>query len=82
MNAKVTENFVDMLAEMVNREPGSISMDTRFFEDLGFDSTGILMLLMHIENHLGVEFDPDLLEPDHLETVGTLVEFIDRQMDA
>ncbi|MDW5329526.1 acyl carrier protein [Plantactinospora sp. KLBMP9567] len=79
MNAKVTENLVDVLAEMVDREPGSISMETRFFEDMGFDSTSILVLLMHIENNLGVQFDPDLLEPDDLETVGALVDFINRQ---
>jgi acyl carrier protein len=82
MNTKVTENLVDILAGMLNREPGSISMETRFFEDMGFDSTSILMLLMHIENNLGVQFDPELLEPDDLETVGALVNFINRQLDA
>ncbi|MEO3930172.1 acyl carrier protein [Micromonosporaceae bacterium B7E4] len=82
MNAKVTENLVDVLAEMVDREPGSISMDTRFFEDMGFDSTSILVLLMHIENNLGIQFDPDQLEPDDLETVGALIAFIKRQSES
>jgi acyl carrier protein len=76
----VAEDVIGTLATMLNREPGSISPGTRFFDDLGFDSTSILVLLMQLENDLGVEFDPETLEPEDLETIGSLVEFVTRQL--
>jgi acyl carrier protein len=75
----VADTLVGSITELLDRDPASISPDTRFFEDLGFDSTSILVLLTQIETKLGIEFDPDELEPRDLETVGTLVDFVVRQ---
>ncbi len=78
----IADGMIRTLATMLNRDPAAISTDTRFFDDLGFDSTSILLLLMQIENDLGVEFDPDTLEPDDLETVGALVDFVTKQLNS
>jgi acyl carrier protein len=77
----VAQDLIRSIAEMLNRDPASITRETRFFDDMGFDSTSILVLLMQIENKLGFEFDPDTLEPEDLETVGSLVGFVSRQIE-
>ena len=78
----VADDMIKSLAKMLDREPASVTPETRFFEDLGFDSTSILVLLMQVENELGIEFDPDELEPDDLETVGALIRLVRRQAEA
>ncbi|MEH1166499.1 acyl carrier protein [Micromonospora sp. CPCC 205539] len=75
----VAGDLVGAIADMLDREPASISRETRFFDDLGFDSTSILVLLTQIETRLSFEFDPDELEPQDLETVGSLISFVERQ---
>ncbi|MFC9434470.1 acyl carrier protein [Nocardia sp. NPDC057030] len=72
----VTEQVVVILAKMVRREPDSIQRTTRLFDDLGLDSTSALELLILIEDGIGVEFDEDTLEPDHFETVASLVAYV------
>jgi acyl carrier protein len=67
---------VSALAQTVKRDPSSISRETRLFEDLAFDSTSVLELLMQLEDDLDIEFDPELLDPTHFETVGSLVDYV------
>ncbi|MEU7822414.1 acyl carrier protein [Catellatospora sp. NPDC049133] len=76
----VAGDLVGAIADMLDRDAASISPETRFFDDLGFDSTSILVLLTQIETKVGFEFDPDELEPQDLETVGALISFVDRQV--
>lgn len=76
---RIAEGTVEVLAEMVKRDPGSLTEDTRLFADLGLDSTNALELLMTLEDRLGVEFDAESLEQRHLETVGSLTTFITEQ---
>ncbi|WP_093171126.1 acyl carrier protein [Sinosporangium album] len=70
------------LAEMQSRGPESISAEMRFFEDLSFDSTSVLELLMRLENELDVEFDPETLEPSDFETVRSLALYVEEQLPA
>ncbi len=70
------------LASMLGRDPESITTGMRFFEDLSFDSTGVLELLMQLETDLGVEFDEETLEPADFETVGALVAYVAKHQAA
>ncbi|MEU8890061.1 acyl carrier protein [Streptomyces sp. NPDC048442] len=79
--ARITQTMITALAEMRGREASSLSADTRLFDDLGFDSTSVLELLMRLEDDLGFEFDPETLEPDDFETVGSLAAQAARQLD-
>lgn len=74
-------DVIRILAGMVQREPQSISADTRLFDDLSFDSTAVLELLMQLEDEFGVEFDPYAVEPQDFETVGAVVSFVAKQLD-
>jgi acyl carrier protein len=77
--ADVSGEIIHALADMTASEPGSISRQTRIFDDLAFDSTSVLELLMQLEDTLGIEFDPFTLEPQDFETVGSLVDYVIRQ---
>ncbi|WP_439959572.1 acyl carrier protein, partial [Streptomyces luteocolor] len=78
---RVTATTITALATMRDRDPDSITENTRLFDDLGFDSTSILELLMALEDELDFEFDPETLEPDDFETVGSLAAYAARQLE-
>ena len=51
----------------------NVTLDTKLIDDLHFDSLGILMFAMAIEDEFGVTFD----EPMNFLTVRDVVEFIE-----
>ena len=51
----------------------NVTLDTRLIDDLHFDSLGIMMFAMAIEDEFGVSFD----EPMNFLTVKDVVEFIE-----
>jgi acyl carrier protein len=53
-----------------------VSADTSLFNTLGLDSTGVLDLLMNLEDELGVEIEADTLELTDFATVGSLVSYV------
>ncbi|MBZ3906732.1 acyl carrier protein [Streptomyces griseiscabiei] len=69
------------LAESMRVDAATIGENSRLFDELGLDSTTVLALLMTIEEEIGMEFDTDLLEQHHFETVGTLAAFVREQAD-
>lgn len=79
---QLTSTVIESVARMVSRDPGSVSQDTRFLDDLNFDSTMVLELLMNLETDLDTEFDPETLEPSDFDTVGTLIAYVARQSEA
>ncbi|WP_433654901.1 acyl carrier protein [Nocardia sp. CA-128927] len=78
--AEVADQVVAILAKMVRRSPDSLERSTRLFEDLELDSTSALELLILIEDGIGVEFDEDTLEPEHFETVASLIAYVLEQL--
>jgi acyl carrier protein len=69
------------LGNVLDSELPEITEGTKLFE-LGLDSTGVLELLLQLEDQLGAEFDTDNLEMAHFETVGALAGFVTTEMDA
>ena len=51
----------------------NVTLDTKLIDDLHFDSLGIMMFAMAIEDEFGVSFD----EPMNFLTVRDVVEFIE-----
>lgn len=72
----VTDEVIRSVAAVINRPAESIAGDTRFYQDLDFDSTSILELLMRLEADLDIEFDPDSFGPSAFETVGSLAAYV------
>jgi acyl carrier protein len=68
--------IIDLLPQVLGADIGVVTEDSRLFEDLGLDSTGVLDLMLKLEESLGVEFDTDNLHLHHFESVRTLADFV------
>jgi acyl carrier protein len=73
------KDVINVLEQVLGRELPEATGETRLFEDLSLDSTAALEVLMVIEEKLGVAFDPESLEPEHLLSVGRLTTFVQAQ---
>ncbi|MEZ7003791.1 acyl carrier protein [Streptomyces sp. AD55] len=74
--AAVTE----ALGGVLERDLSGLSPDTELFGELGLDSTGVLDLLLRLEDLTGCEFDTDELEMSHFATVAALTDFVLAEM--
>lgn len=68
---------VKALQTTLDRPLDDVSADTSLFNSLGLDSTGVLDLLMNLEDELGVEIDTETLDLADFATVGSLVAYIE-----
>ncbi|MFF2328572.1 MULTISPECIES: acyl carrier protein [unclassified Streptomyces] len=73
------QDIIKVLEQVLNKELPDATADTRLFEDLSLDSTAALEVLMGVEESLGIAFEPESLEPEHLQTVGRLTAFVRSQ---
>lgn len=69
------------LAEVMQRDYSDANEETRLFEDLHLDSTSVLTVLMALEDHTGLEVDPESLQMDDFRTVGTLADYLQANLD-
>ncbi|OXM65199.1 phosphopantetheine-binding protein [Amycolatopsis vastitatis] len=69
------------LRDALDTELPEITEETRLFE-LGLDSTGVLELLLHLEDELGHEFDSENLRMEHFQSVRSLADFVSAEMGA
>ncbi|MFI0141926.1 phosphopantetheine-binding protein [Streptomyces luteogriseus] len=74
---EIIEQIRLALGSALEREPADLSESTTLFEELAVDSTGVLELLLALEDALVLEIDPEALEPEVFETVGTLADYVE-----
>jgi len=68
--------ILDLLRSVLGSDLGAVGEDARLFDDLGLDSTGVLDLMLQLEETLNIEFDTDNLQLAHFESVRTLADFV------
>jgi acyl carrier protein len=68
-----------VIAEMVRRDPDTLTDRTLLFAGLGLNSANVLELLILIERELGIRLDVVEMEPHHLESVGSLTAYVAKQ---
>lgn len=68
------EKMKEMIADQLNCEADSITMETSFKEDLGADSLDLFELVMSMEDAFGVEIPSEELE--QLTTVRAVVDYL------
>lgn len=61
-------------------DDASLRNDDSFLEKGTFDSTGILELVSFLENKYKIELQPDELIPENLDSVNSLVNFLQRKV--
>ncbi|GAA3375062.1 acyl carrier protein [Streptomyces sannanensis] len=74
--ARVAAAVTEALGDVLERDLSGLSPDTELFGELGLDSTGVLDLLLRLEDLTGCEFDTDELEMSHFATVASLTDFV------
>ena len=62
--------------KVLNREVPDLTADTRLLEELGLDSTGIIEVLMELEDLVAFEVDVDTLDPSVFQTAGSLADYM------
>ena len=68
------EELKEMICEYVDVEPGEIREDSRFVEDLGFNSYDFMSMVGEIEEHWDVEVDER--EVGNVKSVKDAMEYI------
>jgi len=78
---RITEAIVTALNRVLDDAP-ELTDDSRLFDEVGLDSTGVLELLMQLEELLDIEFDTDNLQMSHFATVRSLAGFVESETGA
>ena len=68
------EKLQEIIAEVLNVDPGEITMDTTFVDDLGADSLDVFQIIMGIEEEFDIEISNE--DAEKIVTVGDAVEQI------
>jgi acyl carrier protein len=73
---RVVEAVICALTRVLDTDLPELTEQSRLFDELGLDSTGVFELLMQLEELLDMEFDTDNLQMSHFATVRTLADFV------
>ncbi len=73
-NSELELKVIKIVAEKLSIDEKSVTIASRFQEDLGADSLDVVELLMEIEEEFGVSISDE--ESEKLVTVGDAVRFI------
>lgn len=68
------EKISEMLAEQLNCDAETITMETSFKDDLGADSLDLFEMVMALEDEYEIEIPAE--ELNELTTVGSVVEYL------
>lgn len=69
------EKVRNMLAQQLDLDPATITMDTHLIEDLSADSLDVVELIMSLEDEYGVLITDE--KATELVTVGAIVRFLE-----
>ena len=62
-------------------EDNNLKEDTSFLENGIIDSTGVLELVMFIEETYGITVDDDEIVPENLDSISNIAEYIKRKQE-
>ncbi|MGW2817234.1 acyl carrier protein [Streptomyces sp. NPDC001415] len=77
---RIVAAISDALTEVLDYDLPQLGEESRLFDELGLDSTGVFEMLMRLEEALDIEFDTDSLEMAHFTSVRSLADFIATEM--
>ena len=72
----VFEKVCKMLADQLQIDPSTITMESRLFEDLHADSANVMIMVMDVEEEFNITVDDDVLP--NIRTVGDIVAYLEK----
>lgn len=72
----VFEKVCKMLADQLQIDPNTITMESRLFEDLHADSANVMIMVMDVEEAFNITVDDDVLP--NIRTVGDIVSYLEK----
>lgn len=72
----VFEKVCKMLADQLQIDPSTITMESRLFEDLHADSANVMIMVMDVEEAFNITVDDDVLP--NIRTVGDIVTYLEK----
>lgn len=79
---EIVNAITESLREVLNNPALEVDEQVRLFDDLHLDSTSVLELLMALEDTVGLEIDPENLDMDDFQTVGSLADYVAANLGA
>ena len=76
---EIESKMQELLVEELGLDSESITMQSRFEEDLEVDSLGVVELLMALEDNFGVQIPDE--EAEQLTTVGEAVDLVETKLN-
>lgn len=70
----VFEKVAEIIAKELDKDPSTITLETRLVEDLGADSLDAVEIMFSLEEEYGMEIDDESAQT--IKTVGDLVNYI------
>lgn len=72
----VFEKVRKMLADQLQIDPNTITLESRLFEDLHADSANVMIMVMDVEDAFNITVDDDVLP--NIRTVGDIVAYLEK----
>ena len=78
MNQEIFEKVRDIVAELLDIDPETITPESKFQADLGADSLDLVELIMEFEEQFGGEISDE--DAQKITTVGEAVKYVEERM--
>ena len=75
--SEIKDKVIDIIAERLSQDKGSITEESNVIADLGADSLDIAEIMMDLEDGFGVKVEDDA---EGLNTIGDIVKYIEEKV--
>jgi acyl carrier protein len=79
--AEIIEHLRISLSVVLDRDVPELPVETRILEDLELDSIHFIELIMSLEDTIGLDVDPETLEPEVFTSVASFVDYIQARLE-
>jgi len=81
VSTEIEKKVVEIVGNNLSLLDADINHLNKKLSNLELDSMGFIKLVIEIEGEFGIEFEKDFMAADAFETVGSLVSYVEKQLD-